>query len=430
MSLKVKLSCLLVVAMILNVFLVSLMYNIFFASIAVNNVKDAQNEHDQEISAFVHSLENCPVDEIEQNLADFAKKNRAEIELTDIVDGSSYVIGEHVKSIISLRSSAVLRANDRIFLVEITSQILAQDLSRPNISHYIMLFEMTLLVLVMLLVSASIYILYARPLVFLRNKMIAYGNGKKIAPVVVYRRDELGQLENSFYQLINKIDEEQNMRNQVIASIAHDIKTPLTLVMGHTERLINGKANQDRREEYLKTIYRNSLAINELIDEFDEYLGNNLYPEIDLMPFNVSRIIELSKEEYSDEVEHVGATYEVFCNCEDVRVLADISRLKRVVGNLVGNSIRHSAAEQLKITLSAEQDGDFVVFRHTDNGCGVKPEDIEKIFEPLFTSDSTRKVSGLGLSICRMIIDSHGGEIRAENTPEGFCVRFTLKIVK
>ena len=93
--------------------------------------------------------------------------------------------------------------------------------------------------------------------------------------------------------------------------------------------------------------------------------------------------------------------------------------MRRYFGNLIGNSIRHSGAEQLKLEVLCRQEGREVVLEFWDNGAGVPEELLQQIFEPLYTSDRGRKVSGLGLSICRSIIRAHGGTILAENRPQG-----------
>ena len=98
--------------------------------------------------------------------------------------------------------------------------------------------------------------------------------------------------------------------------------------------------------------------------------------------------------------------------------------------NAVNNSIRHSGIKDLTVSITAGISGDDVVVKITDNGRGVKPDQLSRIFEPLYTTDKSRSVSGLGLSICRQIVSSHGGTIHAESEyGKYFTVCFTLKAV-
>jgi signal transduction histidine kinase len=93
--------------------------------------------------------------------------------------------------------------------------------------------------------------------------------------------------------------------------------------------------------------------------------------------------------------------------------------MRRYFGNLIGNSIQHGGAKNLELELLCRQQGEELVLEFSDNGVGVREELLQQIFEPLYTTDRGRKVSGLGLSICRSIIRAHGGTVTAENRPGG-----------
>ena len=106
----------------------------------------------------------------------------------------------------------------------------------------------------------------------------------------------------------------------------------------------------------------------------------------------------------------------------------DIAKVRRVFGNIINNSIKHKREENLNIKIKAKKINGYALFQISDNGEGIAEENIEKIFEPLYTSDKSRKVAGLGLSICRNIIESHSGKIWAENNENyGLSIFFTIR---
>ncbi len=145
----------------------------------------------------------------------------------------------------------------------------------------------------------------------------------------------------------------------------------------------------------------------------------------------VGELLSSAAESIKADTLDSGAVIKCDMNgCEDEQIYADKARLRRVFTNVVSNSLRHSDKRDLEISLSASRRKDDVVIKITDNGCGVKPDQLEKIFEPLYTTDTSRSVAGLGLSICREIIGSHGGIIWAESEyGKYFSVCFTLGIV-
>ena len=105
----------------------------------------------------------------------------------------------------------------------------------------------------------------------------------------------------------------------------------------------------------------------------------------------------------------------------DAVMEADLGKMRRVFGNLIGNAVRHAApAGPLSIRVRCRREGGNVSFAVSDNGSGVAPEELEHIFEPFRTGDAARgEGRGLGLAICRSIVEAHGGRIRAEAAEEG-----------
>ena len=284
-------------------------------------------------------------------------------------------------------------------------------------------------IITLLAAVISVRFIITKPLKKLVDSIKSYRSGNKLNRV--QRNDEIGELYNSFANLTDQLDAEKAAQNRIIASISHDIKTPLTSVMGYTEFLKNPNLPEARREKYINTIYTKALDIQDTVLGFDDYLSHNLDLNLKREFMTAGELLPFAAESIKTDTVNTNTT--VSCNidgCENDQIYADRSRLRRVFTNVVSNSLRHSDKSELEISLTAARRKDEIVIKITDNGCGVKPDQLEKIFEPLYTTDTSRSVAGLGLSICREIIGSHGGTIWAESEyGKFFSVCFTLPVV-
>ncbi|MGN1194231.1 MAG: sensor histidine kinase, partial [Acutalibacteraceae bacterium] len=229
----------------------------------------------------------------------------------------------------------------------------------------------------------------------------------------------MGHVYDRFDSLTKNLERQQKNQQRIIASISHDIKTPLTSIMGYTERLKKDNIPPERRERYLDTVYNKSLEIRGLVDEFDEYLGYNMSDKVDSVRLSTKQFCEQIIAEYADELENSGVKFEVINNAQKAYITIDKPKTNRVIGNIVSNSLKHfkGEAKHIRVTLSERKNSVYIVI--ADNGEGVTEDKLELIFEPLYTSDEGRKVAGLGLAICREIIESHGGTVHAEKSELG-----------
>lgn len=229
----------------------------------------------------------------------------------------------------------------------------------------------------------------------------------------------VGKVYERFIQLTQNLESQQNKQRRIIASISHDIKTPLTSIMGYAERLKKDNIPPERRQRYLETVYNKSLEIRSLVDEFDEYLGYNMLQDSKTIVISTKELCKNIHDEYTEELESIGIRLKVISEEKKSLIKIDPQKIKRVFDNLIGNSLKHFDKEEKKILIEFESNRDKVLIRYGDNGEGVDPDMFELIFEPLYTSDKGRKVAGLGLTICREIVESHGGKIYAQKSPLG-----------
>ena len=262
-----------------------------------------------------------------------------------------------------------------------------------------------------------IYLIMLRPYRGLYRAIEEYDKTGKLRRVSL--RGYAGNVYSRFISLTENLERQQKNQQRIIASISHDIKTPLTSIMGYAEQLKKDTIPDERRKRYLETVYGKSLEIQQLVDEFDEYLSFNMAQEMKKEELTAEEIRKMLIYDYADELENQAVDFIVNNRAGRSTVLADKQKIKRVFGNIFSNSIKHFKSDCRKITVDISSDKDNVIIIISDSGEGVPEEKLDIIFEPLYTSDEGRKVAGLGLSICREIIDAHAGKIYARHSARG-----------
>ena len=228
-----------------------------------------------------------------------------------------------------------------------------------------------------------------------------------------------GHIYKRFSSMTENLERQQKNQNNMIASISHDIKTPLTSIMGYSERLTKDNISEERRKRYLETVYGKSLEIQELVEEFDEYISFNLVQEKDTVVIDAEFMEKRIIEEFATDMELVGVDMEIVNHAGKATVCVNRKKMKRVFSNVFANCEKHFIGKDKKIKVEIYCDDLKAYIDISDNGKGISDGDYDIIFEPLYTSDGGRKVAGLGLAICREIINSHGGRIYAKKSDMG-----------
>ena len=237
----------------------------------------------------------------------------------------------------------------------------------------------------------------------------------------------VGKIYQRFELLTRHLENEQENQQRIIANISHDIKTPLTSILGYAERLTKDDLPPERRARYLETIYGKAQEIRLLMDEFDEYLSYKKIAPLHMETLSTQNMATLLENEYRYDLELLNVEFRVRNHAPGHYARLDRMRMNRVFGNLISNSVKHlpESGGRIEIDISAH-DGK-IIQRVSDNGSGVPADKLDVIFEPLYTSDEGRKVAGLGLAICREIMESLDGTIYAESMPDGgLCICMTL----
>ncbi len=302
-------------------------------------------------------------------------------------------------------------------------------------------FLMVVIVCTAMVLVIWLYRSIIKPLSVLRMATENIREGNLDFTVSGHSDDELGQLCLDFENMRGRLKEQIDARVKyeqdtidLISNISHDLKTPLTAIKGYTEGILDGVADTDeKRNKYLKTIYTKAADMQSLVDELSEYtkLDSNIIPynfsNVNVNSFFTDCVDELSLD---TEVKNITLSYK--SNVEDGRtVIADAEQLRRVINNIIGNSVKYMDKPEGHIEIRSFVDGDFVRFEIEDNAAGIGEADLPHIFERFYRADSSRGTrkggTGLGLAISKKIIEDHGGMISVTSKlGEGTTFTFTV----
>ncbi len=253
---------------------------------------------------------------------------------------------------------------------------------------------------------------------------------------------EIGHLYDNYEQMRLQLKEnaEEKMQNEkkskeLVSNISHDLKTPITSIKGYVEGIMDGVADTpEKMDKYIKTIYNKANDMDKLINELTTYSGidSNKIP----YHFHVLNIADY----FQDCVEEVGLDLEQkdiqlnYTNLApaDTCIVADPEQLKKVINNIISNSVKYMGHDKGIIDIRILDEGESVRIEIEDNGKGIAAKDIGNIFERFYRTDSSRNSlqggSGIGLSIVKKIIEDHGGYVWATSKEgEGTCMHFVIR---
>lgn len=415
MSIRFKLPLLVFIAFLINILLL-LGYYDFFLSKEISQYNSRMREQLQNETDRI-SKEIDYKQDFSQVLQNISQTKKLIIQVIDESGLTVFHAGNEEGVNIELNASGLFHHDNEIYLLKVTQPSSLKKISSYHLVWNLFIAEILIICFILLLLAVIIYFYYVNPIVALQKSMEGYKEG--IHPQYITRKDEIGLLQNRFVRLTEAIEKEKQKQNLIIASISHDIKTPLTSVMGYAERLKKNVLPADRYEKYIDIIYNKSVSINNLIGEFDEYLNLQLQNGLKQQRISAEKFCAILKSDYDEELAERGVAFSISVSCPDEILFTDISKLRRVFGNIISNSLKNFSLKEPSIAVFCLKQGDSVLFSVEDNGTGVSKEELQKIFDPFYTSDKSRSVAGLGLSICREIVEACGGKIWAENNESG-----------
>ena len=224
--------------------------------------------------------------------------------------------------------------------------------------------------------------------------------------------------------------EAEQRKNDLVVYLAHDLKTPLTSVIGYLTLLQDEpQISTEMRARYTGIALHKAQRLEDLINEFFEITRFNLSRlELDTQPVDLKRLLE----QVASEFEPVFREKELHCTLDlpaELRCEGDPDKLARVFDNLLRNA-EHYSFPGTCVQVRAEQGADTVTLQFTNAGRTIPPEKLDRLFEQFFRLDSSRGTSsggaGLGLAIARQIVQAHGGTIRADSADNTITFTVTL----
>ena len=284
-----------------------------------------------------------------------------------------------------------------------------------------------LLVLMAMLFSLWIYRTILRPIGELKKATNEIKAGNLDYELNIGERDEVGQLCMDFEEMRQRLKDNaeeklqyEQENKELIRNISHDLKTPITAIKGYVEGIMDGVASSPEKiDKYIRTIYNKANDMDKLIDELTFYskIDTNKIPYT-FAKININAYFEDCVEELGLELEAKNIDLGFFDYTEEsVTVIADAEQLKRVINNIVSNSVKYLDKKRGIINIRLKDEGDFVQIEIEDNGRGIAARDLPNIFERFYRTDSSRNSSkggsGIGLSIVKKIVEDHGGRIWA-----------------
>lgn len=270
-----------------------------------------------------------------------------------------------------------------------------------------------------------------RPVDELNRAAIRINEGNFDEPILYEEDDEFMEVCRTFNDMQQHLKESieqsrayEKARTEMISGISHDLRTPLTSVKGFIKGMLDGIANTpEKQQRYLEISYRKACDMEVLLQKL--FFFSKL--ETGNMPFfpqkvNMGEWIERYAQENETKIEVKKEEGTYF-------VMIDPMQMKRVFDNIIENSKKYADVEDLKMVMELKKERDLITMKIKDNGKGIKEEKLPHVFEQFYRGDEARNSkndgSGLGLYVCKYIIEEQKGTIQAYNE-NGFCIEISL----
>jgi signal transduction histidine kinase len=291
--------------------------------------------------------------------------------------------------------------------------------------------QLITILLVGIVLFAYVSTIIIKPIKRLSTAMKVVGQGEYNVQVEHATNDEIGLLTKNFNQMTKELNKIETMRQEFIASVSHEIQSPLTSIRGFSAALKADIVSEDKKIQYLTIIEKESTRLSQL--------SSNLLKLASLD--SEHQTLTLQQYRLDEQIRHVvmalepqwtKKNIEIDLDLSNVQMEADKDLLEQVWLNLVTNAIKYTPENGL-VKISIHQKNEEIDVKIKDNGIGIAEEDQKYIFESFYKVDKSRtlKGSGLGLAITKKIVRLHEGAIRVESKKEqGSIFTVTLPIQK
>ena len=292
---------------------------------------------------------------------------------------------------------------------------------------------------IVLILSSAFLVLYFfqvhRPIKEITRATNEYSKGNLSYHVKPMHNDEIGRLGMSLDYMASQLNESDKFQQKFLSNISHDFRSPLTSIKGYLEAIQDGTIPPEMLDKYIGIMLFETERLTKLTSNI--LTLNELDPKsvrLDISTFDLNSIIRHTVETFEGTCKKKGIKFNITYANSVQNVKADKGRIQQVIYNLIDNAIKFSK-ENSYIYITVREKGEKAQISIKDTGCGIAKEDIYKIWDRFYKSDSSRgrdkKGSGLGLSITKEVIQAHGENIDVVSTVGvGTEFIFTLELAK
>lgn len=250
-----------------------------------------------------------------------------------------------------------------------------------------------------------------------------------------HSRLRLRELNGAEKRKVEKAEEMDKLKRQLVAALAHDIKNPVGLIMGYAETLamrMEGRPGAKKDLEFISYILESAQNIVKLVTGFLEASKIEAGYDVVRKPLQVNRLVREVAQQYIIAMREKALAFKVDLDQKLPEIMGDAAQLERVLWNLVGNAVKFTPRGG-KITVASKREENHVCIRIKDNGMGIPEDEIPLLFSEFRRSRISDKIegTGLGLFIVKTIVEAHGGKVDVESK-EGkgstFIIRFPMRV--
>ncbi|MDV3427581.1 MAG: HAMP domain-containing histidine kinase [Bacillota bacterium] len=291
--------------------------------------------------------------------------------------------------------------------------------------------SMGIAIIIAVIISIVISKQLTKPLSIINKKSleIRKGNFKEREDIKTSTL-EIKELSDSINYLAESLDKQDALRKRLTSDMAHEIRTPLTILQNSMEAMMDGVISMDR--EKIESCYEEVIRINKLVDNLKNIAS------LEESSLNLNK----TKFDIKEELERVCRDFQpyfkkkniIFINeiKESRQVLLDKDKFRQIINNILSNAYRYSN-ENGEVQLTEEINDNNIIIKVSDNGIGISEEELPLIFERFYRSDKSRDRetggAGIGLTITKALVEAHGGRIEAESKPnQGSCFTVILPL--
>ena len=281
-------------------------------------------------------------------------------------------------------------------------------------------------------VAIFVYLISKRitkPLSELTDAAKSIAGGDFARRVSIDAKNELGELGETFNQMAESIEQLENMRSSFVANVSHDLRTPMTTIIGFVQGIMDGTIPEEKHRWYLSIVLDESKRLSRIVTDLLDLskLEQGSF-NIEMREFDMNELLRLSIIKFEKRITEKNISLTVGFESENLRVNADKDAIQRVITNLFDNAVKFTPEGGFIDVNTGVKDGRaFVSIQNS--GMGIEQKDLIHIFDRFYKTDKSRSLdkngAGLGLYIVKSIIQAHGEKIWAESEPGEF-TRFSF----